>query len=335
MNFYEILGLEKTASDEEIKKAYRKKAFQSHPDRNPGDKEAEQKFKDVQSAYDVLSNPQKRREYDQFGRVGPQHRGHTHSSFDFEFSDIFEQFFGGSRERGHNVQIRLEISLQDVLTGIIKEIPIKQKAACGKCTGSGFSTYDPCQYCNGTGRTSVAQAPFSVFVSCQACRGTGRHGGIRCNDCVGTGLKPEQEKTLRIKIPAGVENGMHIRIPGEGEPGRNGSRSGDVIVTILIKDHEVFKREGSDLVTEFFLSYIDLVLGKKINIKSLDDKDITFEIPPGTPSHSRLRLKKQGLPRFQGSGKGDLIVVAKVKVPTQISAEYRKKLHQLQELENK
>lgn len=334
MDLYKILDIGKDANDAEIKKAYRKLAMQHHPDRNPGDKSAEDRFKQVQEAFDVLSDSNKRAEYDRFGTVGRRQPEATKKPGPFHhdpFTNIWEEFFGGSHDRGRSVQIRVEIELKDVLTGTQKPIKLTQKGRCDKCEGKGFTEWQSCHNCSGSGRSFLKQSPFNIFMSCPACDGTGRSGTVKCADCLGTSFTPIGEKIINVDIPPGVDTGMQVRIANEGEPGRNGARNGDVFVIIVVKGHSLYARQGKDIVVDVPVGYTQLVLGDKITIPTLESGQIDFDIPPGTQSGTKFRIKGLGLPDLKGMNKGDLVAIVKVEVPT--TPKYKSVLEELAKCE--
>ena len=327
MNFYEVLGISKDATEDQIKKAYRTLVFKFHPDRNLGDKEAEENFKKVQEAYEVLIDPQKRAEYDRFGTVGRQQHGHN------PFQNIWEDFFGGGQQqdRGRSIQIHVEVELEEVLTGTKKPVKLTTKVSCDKCAGNGFTDWQPCNACSGSGKAFLKISPFNIFTACQVCRGTGRNGTIKCDVCQGTNFKSTGDKVVEVKIPAGIETGMQIRLIGEGEPGLNGTKNGDVIVILVVKNNDLYVRQGRDIIIEVPVSYTQLVLGDKVTIPSLDSKKIDFEIPPGTQSGAKFRIKGFGLPDLNGSNRGDLIASVCLEVP--MTTNYRNVLEALAKCE--
>lgn len=326
MNYYEILGIAENATEEEIKTAYRKLAKEFHPDRAVGDPEAAKKFIDIQQAHETLIDPVKRSNYD--------HRDATPSP-SFHFGNIWEEFFGGSADRGRNVQVRVEIDLKDILTGIKKEIRIQQKGKCDKCNGIGYSDWEPCGNCHGSGKTFVRKSPFNIYSSCSHCNGTGKSVKMKCKDCLGTGFTPNEEKLFNIDIPPGMGTGNQIRIPNEGEPGRNGGRNGDVFVVIIVKPHPLFHREEDDLYIEVPVGYTELVLGNKLTVPTLEGKKIIFEIPKGSNVNTNVRLRNLGLPNMRTGIKGDLIALLKLEIPVDINSEYQELIDKLSTLESK
>lgn len=333
INHYEILGIVKSASQEEITKAYRKLSKQWHPDRNVGDDEAKAKYQHVQEAYEVLSDVQKRSLYDSPAPSMRFNRRPTPSNQDFSFTDVMEEFFGGSKTRGRNIQIRVEIDLVEVMTGCVKTVKVKKRNRCVKCEGKGYSSSMQCIACNGSGFKIATDSPFLVQTVCPDCEGKGVTKTVRCADCLGVGFSPAQDKTLNVQVPAGIGNGMSIRIAGEGEePQKVMGIPGDVMVVILIKDHDIFRREVADLIVDIPISYTQVALGSKIEIPTLGDERIEVDIPVGSQSNTRFRLKGRGLPNMRG-GTGDIIATVKVETPKNLDENYKKVLEQLAELE--
>lgn len=333
---YEVLGVSRTASEEEIRKAYRKLARQHHPDMNPGDVAATERFKEVQLAYETLSDPAKRAAYDSYGprmnfRRRPAASRPGPASGGFSFEEVMEEFFGGSSFRGRNIQVRVEIEFLDVLKGCTKAIKIKKRKRCARCTGNGFTEFSPCKICNGTGFKTVADAPFEFRTACEVCAGSGKAAVVRCGDCLGSGFTPMQEKSLEVTIPPGIDNGMQVRVVGEGEESQRGGRPGDLHVFVLVKDHPIFRREGVNLTVDVPVSYTQLALGGEIEIPTLDQGNMKVSIPAGSQPNTRFRLKGRGFPSPKGLG--DILVTVKVETPKEPNEEYRKVLEQLAELE--
>lgn len=313
MDYYQILEIEKTASQEDIKTAYRKKAMQFHPDRNPGDKEAERQFKEMQEAYDTLSDLPKKARYDGA-------RTTTNSPGYRPFGGIWDSVFttGASPaqvERGRNIQVNLDINLEDVLTGITRNIIIPKRDKCGKCDGQSYTEYKACPACHGSGKTAIKQSPFNIWMGCGACRGSGRAGTISCDGCKGQGFITSGNIELSIKIPPGVETGHNLRLTGYGEPSKKADgKPGDLNVIIIIKDHKLFKRHGVNLTYEYPVGYSELCLGGTIEIPTLGGHAVVT-IPSNTADYTQFRLKGMGLPYFHG-GKGDLVVIVKLIMPS-------------------
>jgi molecular chaperone DnaJ len=340
-NYYELLGVPKTATQEDIKKAYRQKARQYHPDRNPGDPVAEDMFKKVQEAYETLNDPLKRSMYDggahtmHFRRgarprpnAGPKPAG-------FSFEEVMEEFFGGSTYKGRNIQFRVEIEFKEVMTGCVKQVKVKKRKRCTGCSGFGYTGFTPCGNCSGSGFTQVADAPFEFRQACVVCGGTGKAATVKCADCAGSGFLPGyHEYPLEIHIPPGIENGMQLRLAGEGEESLRGGRAGDVMIFVLVKDHPIFSREGPHLTVEVPVSYTQLVLGDEIEIPTLDGSKVKVKIPPGSQSHTKFRLKGRGFPGGK-AGVGDLLATVKIETPKATDEEYKKVLDQLAEMEKK
>ncbi len=346
-DYYELIGVEKNASADEIKKAYRKKAMQYHPDRNPGDKEAEAKFKEINEAYEVLKDDQKRAAYDRYGHQaftggmgGAGAQGNPFNGFDFTgagfadvFSDIFSEFTGQGRARqrsyatrGEDIHYKVEMSLEDAFVGVEKEINVNTSKKCDTCNGYGTADgKEPslCPTCGGSGKVRTQQGGFFVFESvCPQCKGAGRVVVEKCKKCRGTG-KERVEKSLKIKIPAGVENGTRMRVSGEGEVGKNGGPKGDLYVFVEVKEHKVYERDGADLYCEVPISMVDATLGGEIMLKGIDGEEIKVEIKAGTQPNDKLRLKNKGMRYMNFDRRGDLFVIFRVVIPTKLNAEQK------------
>jgi len=343
-DYYQILGVSRTASDSEIKKAYRSLAVKFHPDKNPDDPHAEEKFKECAEAYAVLSDPQKRASYDRFG-----HAGGGAGGFDPGFSnieDIFDLFgfgdmFGGrgSRrstvQRGSDLRYDLEITLEDAASGKDEKLRIPRLETCGTCEGSGAeagSQPETCVSCGGRGQTQYQQGFFSVMRTCPNCSGKGKIVRNPCKECRGQG-RVENEKSLEIKIPAGVETGSRLRVSGEGESGVNGGPSGDLFVVIHVAEHETFERQGANLYSAVPITFGQAALGAEIKVKTLDGEE-DLKIPAGTQTGTVFRLKSHGMPALGGRGKGDLFVAATVVTPKSLTKEQRKILEKLADVED-
>lgn len=328
-NPYAVLGLDRKASQEEIAQAYRSAAKAHHPDRNPGDAEAANRFKEIQEAYDILRDAASRSDYDRHG--GMNFRRREQDPLD-PFMDMAAQVFTQGRFRGRNLQVRLEIELQEAATGCTKEIVLKTRDRCSSCKGFGSVGEDPCGPCTGTGRIRVTNAPFQIESPCVNCGGTGRINPKPCADCAGTGSKGDIENRATVHVPPGVDTGMSIRMPGLGEESLNGGKRGDVVVFIVVKDHPLFARDGIDLNIEIPVSYTQLALGAELGVPGLFGETMTVKVPAGTQSHGKLKLKGKGL-RAPNGMQGDLMVSLKVETPKSLTDEHRELLTRLSEIE--
>jgi molecular chaperone DnaJ len=353
-DYYDVLGVARGAGDDEIKKAYRKIAFESHPDRNPGDAKAEARFKEATEAYEVLRDAQKRARYDQFGHAGVGGAaggpaGGGFSGFDLadalrafmrDFGDVggFEDLFGGGAgewsrgpQRGDDLQVRLKLTLEEIATGVEKKIRVKHQRRCATCGGKGGSGETRCPECQGRGQVRrVQQSFFGQFVSvapCPRCGGEGSTLRETCPRCGGEGRLADTE-TLSVKVPAGVANGNYIPLRGMGDVGRRGGPPGDLIVLIEEKPHEVFEREDSDLRLDLPVSFVTLALGGRVEVPTLGGSPATLDVPAGTPADRVLRVRGRGLPSLRG-GHGDLLARLRVVVPGRLSAADRKLLEEL------
>ena len=346
-DYYEILGVSKDSTDREIKTAYRKLAVKFHPDKNPGDTEAEEKFKEAAEAYAVLSDQTKRSQYDQFGHSGV--RGAGGPGFDPGFTnieDIFDLFgfgdmFGGGRsrrstvQRGADLRYDYEITLEQAAKGTDAKLKIPRLEVCEECDGKGAekgTSPETCVTCSGSGQTRYQQGFFSVMRPCPNCGGNGQIIKNPCKECSGAG-RLERQKELEIKIPAGVETGSRLRISGEGEAGVNSGPSGDLYVVIHVAEHENFERQASNLYTSSPISFTQAALGAEIDVKTLEGTE-TLKIPAGTQTGTVFRIKGEGVPSLSGGGKGDLFVAVTVVTPKALSKEQRKLLEQLAEIED-
>lgn len=361
-DYYEVLGVEKNADQDAIKKAYRKLAVKYHPDRNPGDKAAEEKFKEATEAYEVLSDDKKRPIYDQYGFAGLDGMGgagaggYSNAFRDFAdlfggmgggMGDIFESIFGGgfggsSRSRsngpssGSSLRYDLNISFKDAVYGTSTEIHFKHNEACSTCNGTGGapgSSRKTCTTCNGMGQVRQGNGFFSIQQTCPTCRGKGTMIDKPCTSCRGTGIQ-EKSKSMSLKIPCGVDNGKRIVIKGQGDAGANGGPSGDLIVVMHVDEHPLFERDGYDLYCAIPVSMAQAALGSEITINSLDDKKVTIKIPDGTANGKLLRIKGEGVPVSGSTRKGDLYVKIMVQIPTKLSSKEKDLLKQYLELEN-
>ncbi len=352
-DYYEVLGVERGASDADIKKAYRKLAKQYHPDMNPGDKAAEAKFKEANEAYEILSDSQKRAQYDQFGHAGTDPNGFGGGfSSDFDFGgigDIFESFFGGAGfggrsarskggpQKGADLKYAMEIAFEEAAFGVEREISINRMENCGTCSGSGSkpgSTSSTCKHCNGTGQIQYKQStPFGQFVNvktCDVCHGEGKIITDPCPKCNGKGRIRKSVK-IKINVPAGIDDGQTISLRGEGEPGTKGGPSGDLFITMRVKPHALFQRQGNDVVCEMPITFVHAVLGCELEVPTLDGK-VKYSIPEGTQTGSVFRLKAKGIPFLRGNGRGDQYVKVNVEVPKKLNEKQKALLKEFAEL---
>ncbi len=347
-DYYEVLGVSRTATEEELKKAYRKLALKYHPDRNPGNKQAEEKFKEINEAYAVLSDPEKRQRYDRFGHAGGFEGFEGFGSFDFGrggfgdiFGDIFEDFFGGAAssrtrrraERGNDLRYNLTISFEEAAFGKEVKIKIPLWETCSACHGTGAkpgSHVRSCPTCRGSGQIRFQQGFFTVARTCHHCRGEGRIIQERCPRCGGE-KKVQRERTLSVKIPAGIESDSSLRLAGEGEPGLNGGPRGDLYVVVTVQDHPTFKREGDHILSGSTISIVQAILGAKIEVPTLKGK-AALKIPPGTQSGSIFRLKGLGIQDVRGHGTGDQLVKINVQIPTKLTPKQRELIEEFGQL---
>ncbi len=347
-DYYEVLGVSKNADMKEIKKAYRSLALKYHPDRNPGNKEAEEKFKEAAEAYSVLGDSEKRRKYDQFGHAGLGSTPFTGFDADIfaDFSDIlgdlfgFESFFGrtsrrrDASRRGADLRYDLEISFEDSARGLETQITVPVSESCSECKGSGADPsrgLENCRYCGGAGQIRFSQGFFSMSQTCNRCGGSGKVIIKPCSSCRGQG-RIRKEKSLKVRIPAGVDTGNRLRLQGEGEGGTRGGRPGDLYIFIHVREHPFFKREGDDLHCEIPLTFSQAVLGAEVSVPTLKGSR-TVKIPQGTQSGTTFRLKELGMPAMNGYGRGDQYVRVRVQTPTRISKEKKGLFEKLWELE--
>jgi molecular chaperone DnaJ len=339
-DYYEVLGVPRNASEQEIKSAYRKLALKHHPDRNPGDTQAEERFKEAAQAYGVLGDPDKRRRYDAYGHAG---LGGSGAGFDptifSDFSDILGDFFGigdafGRRRgprRGADLRYNLDVTFEEAAFGTEAQIRIPRADRCEACSGTGAAPGTSpvtCPTCRGAGQVTFQQGFFSVARTCSHCRGAGRIVSAPCTTCHGEGQR-EVERTLQIRIPPGVDTGSQLRIGGEGEPGAQGGPSGDLYVFLRVAPHAFFKRDGTHLMCEMPIGVAQAALGATIEVPTLDGGKAKLTIPEGAQSGSVLKLRGQGIPALGGRGRGDLHVLVRVVIPKHLSAEQRKLFEQL------
>ena len=360
-DYYEVLGVDKNASEDDIKKAYRKIAIKYHPDRNPGNKEAEEKFKEAAEAYDVLHDPQKRQQYDQFGFDGPAGMGGFggFSGGGFSMDDIFSMFgdifgghgsgFGGfssgrgrAQYRGSDLRLKVRLSLQEISTGVTKKFKVKKDVTCSHCHGSGAengSAAETCPTCHGSGVvTRTTQSIFGMMQTqstCPTCNGEGKVIKNKCRECSGSGVV-KGEEVVEIKIPSGVAEGMVVNVPGKGNAGKHNGVNGDIQVFIEEEENDTFIRDGNNLIYNLLLDFPTAALGGQMEIPTIEGTKVRIKIEPGTQPGKTLRLRGKGLPAVQGYGRGtgDLVVNVSVYVPKTLSRDEKNALEQMKESDN-
>jgi molecular chaperone DnaJ len=345
VNPYQVLGVDKKATPEEIKKAYRKLARQYHPDRNPGDEKAEERFKEIQGAYDVLSDAEKRKQYDAFGSADGRAGFPGGGNFNFDFGDISDLFggfgdiFGRGQTRqragrGADLQVEVGLSFEDSLRGVETQIPVDAETACRECGGSGAragSSPQVCPECKGRGVIVESQGMFGLSHACPRCHGTGTIVEKPCPKCRGTG-RERRTKRYKVKIPAGVKDGTQIRLKGKGEPGYGGGPPGDLIVLTRVADSPLYERRGSDLVVEVPVTFADAALGSSVEVPT-PEGPVSLKVPAGSESGKLLRIKGRGAPKLNGGGRGDVLVRLKISVPKKPNKKERELLEQLQKVQ--
>ncbi|MBQ7485015.1 MAG: molecular chaperone DnaJ [Oscillospiraceae bacterium] len=354
-DYYEVLGISKGASEDEIKKAYKKLARQYHPDMNPGDKEAEEKFKEVNEANEVLSDPEKKARYDQFGFAGvdPSYGAGSGGAyggaggFDFDLGDIFGSFFGGGfgggtarrngPMRGESIRARVTIDFIEAAFGCEKELTLERSETCGTCGGNGCAsgtTPEICPDCRGTGSVTRAQrTPFGVMQSqtvCTKCSGTGKIIHQPCPDCHGSGAV-RHRRTIKVNIPAGIDDGQTISLRGQGHAGRNGGQSGDLLITVMVRPHELFHREGTSVICEAPITFAQAALGAELEIPTIDGK-VKYTIPEGTQTGTVFRLKGKGIPSINGRGRGDQYVTVTIETPKGLTKAQKEALRKFSDM---
>lgn len=336
-DYYEILEVPRDADEETVKKAYRKLAMAYHPDRNPGDDEAADKFKQVQEAYNALSDQGKRREYDFLQSQAQPHnvRGFSQGRWG---DTVFQSFFGRGGRTSYGVQVRMEVTLPDVMSGAEKTINYKRRKLCRKCAGKGTTNFQPCHYCKGSGFVSLlAQAGVHLTVRCEQCGGQGQMPIDKCGECAGSGHTAPVDTEMTIKIPPGIEDGMQIRINGGGDEPTPGERPGDLIIVVLVQPHALFVREGTDLLCNIPVSFAQMVFGTEVTVPTLDaQQKLTVKVPAGAPAGTKLRLKGKGLPSLQAANtSGDIVATLRIDLPKELPDEYIELLKQLRDMEKK
>jgi molecular chaperone DnaJ len=351
-DYYEVLGVDRNADMEEVKKAYRKLALKFHPDRNPHDKAAEEKFKELGEAYEALSDPQARAAYDQYGHAAFNSRARTrgsgagfHDPADifrevFGGSSIFEDLFGGGGERraggaqrGDDLRYDMELTFLEAAQGCEKEVNVTKLNQCETCHGSGAehgSTAKVCAVCGGRGQVISSRGIFSIAQNCPRCEGLGRVIDKPCHDCGGAGRREKTTK-IKIKVPAGVEGGSRLRSTGNGEAGVRGGAPGDLFVVLHVKRHDIFSRDGDDLLCDVPISFVQAALGDIIEVPTLNEPE-EIKVPPGTQAGTVFRLKGKGVKNVQGYGHGDLLVRVQIEIPAKLNAAQRAKLEEFAKL---
>jgi len=349
-DYYEVLGVEKNASADDIKKAYRKMAKECHPDLHPNDKQAEERFKELNEAHEVLSDPEKRARYDRYGHDGPNMGGFGGGAGGFDFGgmggfggmgDIFDQLFGGGMggfggarpnapRQGNDLRYDLRITFEEAAFGCEKSFDFNRSENCETCHGSGAKPGTQpkvCPTCRGTGQVRVGGGFMQMARACTACGGTGKQITDKCTGCGGSG-RVRKKRTANVKVPAGIDNGQTIVMSGQGEAGVNGGPNGDLYIQINVKPHKLFRRDGIDLHLDLPISFTQAALGAEVEVPILGGKKITHRIPEGTQNDAEFRIKGQGVQQLRGSYRGDLILHIRVEVPRKLSEKQKELLRQ-------
>jgi molecular chaperone DnaJ len=349
-DYYELLGVSRSASADELKKAYRKLAMKYHPDRNPNDKESAEKFREINEAYDVLKDEQKRSAYDRFGHAafeqgGGSRPGSGGFGFDFSgsFADIFDEMFGdfaGMRRspeanmRGSDIRYNMEVSLEEAFSGTTTKIKYLTGVACDSCKGTGSENGAPpisCSMCHGRGKIRAQQGFFTIERTCPQCHGMGQSIEKPCRPCTGTG-RVRREKTIEVKIPAGVDDGTRIRVAGAGEAGMRGGASGDLYVFISVRPHKLFRREGADIYCKVPIPMTTAALGGEIEVHTIDGSRTKVKIPGGTQSNHQFRLKGKGMSMIRGSMRGDMYIEVIVETPVNLTRKQKELLEEFEKI---
>ncbi len=350
-DYYETLGVERSADGKELKSAFRKLAMKFHPDRNPDNPGAEQSFKELNEAYEVLKDGDKRAAYDRFGHAAFQNGGGAQGGFSGDFGssmgDIFEDIFGdmmggrrrssGGRERGADLRYNMEVTLEEAFEGKTAQIDIPSAVSCDECSGTGAkpgSSPATCGTCGGNGRVRASQGFFSVERTCPTCQGRGEIISDPCDECSGAG-RVTKERSLSVNIPAGIEDGVRIRLSGEGEAGTRGGPTGDLYIFISIKPHEFFQRDGSDLFCRIPVSMITAALGGQFEVATLDNSKARVKIPEGTQTGKQFRLKGKGMPVLRSNSQGDLYIQVVTETPQKLSRKQRELLEEFEKLSSR
>lgn len=353
-DYYEVLGVQKGASDDEIKKAFRKMSKKYHPDLNPGDKEAEEKFKEVNEAYQVLSDPDKKSKYDQFGHAGVDPNfgaggGYGGAGFDFGdiFGDIFGGFgggFGGGRRngprRGNDIRRVIDISFEEAAFGCTKTMNIQTQEKCGECGGTGAkkgTTATVCSHCNGTGRVKTQQRTILGYMTtettCPQCNGEGKIIKEPCRECRGTGAV-RRNKTIEVQIPSGIDDNQTIQLSGKGEAGSKGGPNGDLLITVRVRPHDIFQRRGNDVFINMPISFVEAALGANVKVPTIDGGCVELTIPEGTQAGTRFRMKGKGIPYLRSKSRGDQYVTVEIEIPRNLTQKQRELLKDFDEDKN-
>lgn len=344
-DFYEMLGVERGADEKELKSAFRKLAMQFHPDRNPGDAACEQRFKEINEAYECLKDPQKRAAYDRFGHAAFENGGMGGGQGGF--ADIFEDIFGdmmgrgrrssGGRERGADLRYNMEISLEEAFAGKTAQIHVPASVGCDECSGTGAQPGTQpvtCQTCNGAGRVRASQGFFSIERTCPQCQGRGQTIKDPCAKCSGQGRVTE-ERSLSVNIPAGIEDGTRIRLAGEGEAGLRAGPSGDLYIFLSVKPHEFFQRDGADLFCKVPISMTTAALGGSFEVATLDGTQTRIKVPEGTQNGKQFRLKGKGMPVLRQPAVGDLYIQVAIETPQNLTRRQRELLEEFEQISSK
>ncbi len=339
-DYYEVLGISRSSSQDEVKKAYRKLALKYHPDRNPGDKSAEESFKEASEAYEILSDPQTKAQYDQFGHVSNNMGGGGNpfqgSGFGDIFGDVFSEFFGGTSRRtssrgqqGADLTYNMDLTFEQAAFGYSTELVIPRMELCDSCGGTGAKSskdIEVCPVCNGTGQQRIQQGFFSVSTTCSQCRGNGKIIRVPCPKCNGRG-RTNVKKKLKVDIPPGIDTGARVKLTGEGEAGTNGGRRGNLYLIINVLEHSIFERDGYDIFCKIPISITQATLGTELEVPTLEGR-ARITVPAGTQNDRIFRLKNKGIPRLQRSGKGDLYVRIVVEIPTNLNRKQKELLEE-------
>ncbi len=353
-DYYEVLGVQKGASDDEIKKAFRKMSKKYHPDLNPGNKEAEEKFKEVNEAYQVLSDSDKKSKYDQFGHAGVDPNfgaggGYGGAGFDFGdiFGDIFGGFgggFGGGRRngprRGNDIRRVIDISFEEAAFGCTKKMNIQTQEKCDECGGTGAkkgTTVTTCSHCNGTGRVKTQQRTILGYMTtettCPQCNGEGKIIKEPCRECRGTGAV-RRNKTIEVQIPSGIDDNQTIQLSGKGEAGSKGGPNGDLLITVRVRPHDIFQRRGNDVFINMPISFVEAALGANVKVPTIDGGCVELTIPEGTQAGTRFRMKGKGIPYLRSKSRGDQYVTVEIEIPRNLTQKQKELLKDFDEDKN-